>query len=473
MKTKVEHPKSTKVRKKRRDPHAAKTIFKHDRKYRAYRRHGKNFMSPLGIRYSQLHKRATRPAFRSFEKCNTIVRGRMYYSGKIDYIDLLIMRYARGLLNQSNRRIMQIPKLEYLRKKPLGTLLKWPGGKTSDLKHLRTNFTELFPIKIDNYYEPFLGGGAVWLAAEPHHKLHVNDFSADLINFYNCIKSQDATFFSLIEKMGKAWSVLHELAVRMGDQLYAGEQVLEAERAALQELALADDDLYSVISKIVADKLKRITKVEEKKQEKLNPEDRLSNIEGALKAGYYTYVRSLFNHHKPMDALRAATFYFLRDYCFSSMFRFSSKGDFNVPYGGISYNGRSPAARVEYWKSEALRQHLQQTEFHQGDFEEFLDEVKPTKDDFMFIDPPYDSEFSTYDKKEFGLPDQKRLADWLIKSQVQFIAVMKNTQQIHDLYKDREKDGIRCVVFDKNYTVSFKNRNEQKVEHLVVYRINH
>jgi len=368
---------------------------------------------------------------------------------------------------------MQVKKFEYLRQKHLGTLLKWPGGKTSDLKHLRTNFSELFPKKIENYYEPFLGGGAVWLAVEPHHKMFVNDFSADLTNFYGLIKAQDETFFATIGKMGKAWDVLHDIAQRLGRKLYSGElDALEQEKASIRTLTLSEDDLYELILKILVGKLARIEKVEEKKQAKLNPEDQLSNIEGALKAGYYTYVRSLFNSHAEMDALRAATFYFLRDYCFSSMFRFSSKGDFNVPYGGISYNGRSPSVRTGYWQSEELAQHLQNTEFDNLDFEEFLEKRKPKKGDFLFVDPPYDSEFSTYDKKEFGLEDQRRLAHYLIhKCQAQFMAVMKNTEQIYDLYKGHEDKNVRCVIFDKNYTVSFKNRNDQKVEHLVVYRV--
>lgn len=457
----------------KRDAHAAKTIRKHDKKYRAYIKHDTDSMSPLGLLYSEIHQRAIRRIFRSFEKSNKIVRGQWYRDGKLDHVDSLIIRYARDLLNQKNRSIMQIQKLEYLRKKPLGTLLKWPGGKTSDLKHLRTNFAELFPKKINNYYEPFLGGGAVWLAVEPHHRMFVNDFSADLINFYGFIKSQDPTFFSMIEKMGQAWTTLHDIAQRIGWKLYAGElETLEQEKATIQGLALSDDDLYALILKTLASKRGRIEKVEAKKNAKLNSEDQLSNIEGALKAGYYTYVRGLLNKRSKKDALRAATFYFLRDYCFSSMFRFSSKGDFNVPYGGISYNGRSPSVRVEYWQSEELAKHLQQTEFDNLDFEEFLEKRKPTRDDFLFVDPPYDSEFSTYDKKEFGLEDQKRLANYLIhKCQSQFMAVMKNTEQIYGLYKGQEAAGVRCVTFDKSYTVSFKNRNEQDVEHLVVYRV--
>ncbi|MCJ0588760.1 DNA adenine methylase, partial [Enterococcus cecorum] len=39
----------------------------------------------------------------------------------------------------------------------LKPLFKYPGGKSSEYKHLR----ELFP-KFNTYVEPFLGGGAVY-----------------------------------------------------------------------------------------------------------------------------------------------------------------------------------------------------------------------------------------------------------------------------------------------------------------------
>ena len=43
------------------------------------------------------------------------------------------------------------------------------------------------------------------------------------------------------------------------------------------------------------------------------------------------------------------------------------------------------------------------------DFYEFMNTYKPKKNDFVFLDPPYDSEFSTYAKNEFDKDDQARL----------------------------------------------------------------
>lgn len=65
----------------------------------------------------------------------------------------------------------------------LQPVLKWAGGK----RQLLSQMKKFFPLNIDNYYEPFLGGGAVLFHLQPKNAV-VNDFNEDLINCYICIK---------------------------------------------------------------------------------------------------------------------------------------------------------------------------------------------------------------------------------------------------------------------------------------------
>lgn len=44
------------------------------------------------------------------------------------------------------------------------------------------------PQRFESFYEPFLGGGAVWLSISGEHKMFVNDFSDDLVNLYKSIR---------------------------------------------------------------------------------------------------------------------------------------------------------------------------------------------------------------------------------------------------------------------------------------------
>ena len=43
--------------------------------------------------------------------------------------------------------------------------------------------------------------------------------------------------------------------------------------------------------------------------------------------------------------------------------------------------------------------------------------------------------------------------------------IIKNTDFIYELYN---KDGINIQTFNKEYLVSFMNRNEKKVTHLLI-----
>jgi DNA adenine methylase len=109
---------------------------------------------------------------------------------------------------------------------------------------------------------------------------------------------------------------------------------------------------------------------------------------------------------------------------------------------------------------------LNDTTIENLDFEEFLGKYKPVKNDFIFLDPPYDTEFSTYTKNKFDQNDQKRLADFLInKCHAHWMLIIKNTSLIKKLYFSQ---GLSIQSFNKTYLVSFMNRNNKEAEHLLI-----
>lgn len=62
---------------------------------------------------------------------------------------------------------------------PCQPILKWPGGKRALLPYL----LPMIPDTINTYYEPFVGGGAVFFACQPESAL-LSDQSEELINCY-------------------------------------------------------------------------------------------------------------------------------------------------------------------------------------------------------------------------------------------------------------------------------------------------
>ena len=74
--------------------------------------------------------------------------------------------------------VSQIPKQTYPR-----PFLKWSGGKT----RLISQYKDYFPQHYQTYYEPFLGGGAVFFYLQPS-KAVLTDINADLILTYRCVR---------------------------------------------------------------------------------------------------------------------------------------------------------------------------------------------------------------------------------------------------------------------------------------------
>ncbi len=62
--------------------------------------------------------------------------------------------------------------------------LKWAGGKRQLVPEIKENH---LPATFNTYYEPFLGGGALFLDLQPQHAL-INDSNSELINCYQIIR---------------------------------------------------------------------------------------------------------------------------------------------------------------------------------------------------------------------------------------------------------------------------------------------
>lgn len=215
-------------------------------------------------------------------------------------------------------------------------------------------------------------------------------------------------------------------------------------------------------------KILRMKKIEIPKQ-RMPDSDIFDNIETAFMSALYMYYRELYNDNAlalQMPSLATAIFVFIRNYSYSGMFRYNKDGEFNVPYGGIAYNHKSLRKKLNYYRSEKLLEHFSRTTVCNLDFEDFFEQHKPGAEDFVFLDPPYDSDFSTYAKNEFSRKDQERLANYLIHNcKAKWMMVIKNTDFIYSLYS---KDNLNIKTFDKTYLVSFMNRNDKRAEHLII-----
>lgn len=374
------------------------------------------------------------------------------------------------------------------KEKKLSPILKRAWWKEQELKYI---FPAL-PKKITNFYEPFVWWWAVYFSLNVE-KYFINDKSEELIWLYKIINSQEKkAFFWVLDEVIHNWNILTNIVKNHSDffiKLYK-----DFTNDKISEKELKEDKIYEFIlkytdefnwmfetrfnhnienfikelNKNLFNKMKRMRKIENEKW-KLPNKDILDNIETAFKSAFYMHFRYLYNNkrkYKLSNAFIIAIFLFIRNYAYSWMFRYNKKWEFNVPYWWIWYNNKNFKKKIEYLKSKELSKHLDKTIIENKDFEDFFIDNKPKKNDFIFLDPPYDSEFSTYDKNVFNRDDQKRLANYLIKKcKANWMMIIKNTDFIFDLYNDK---GLNIQTFDKKYLVSFMNRNDKDVKHLLI-----
>lgn len=366
----------------------------------------------------------------------------------------------------------------------LSPVIKWAGGKEQELKYILPNVPDNFV----RFIEPFVGGGAVYFSMKNKDML-INDKSAELTSLYNNIKYKNKSFVSNLQSLQVAWVGLEKVLdnnIEFFNVVYSKYKLNKIDKDKLNtniehfindnktefksllntNLLVHYDIFEKELLRNISAKLIRMKDLEDKKGN-LPAKDIYDNFECGLKGSFYMFIRTLYNKYDNSEY-----FYFIREYCYSSMFRYNSNGEFNVPYGGISYNRKNFQRKIDYIKSKELQTHFVNTDIYNLDFEEFLDKIKLTKNDFIFLDPPYDTDFSSYVNNTFDKQDQERLADYLInKCPAKFMLVIKNTDFILNLY---DKKGLYITSFDKTYMVSFKGRNNRDCEHLLItnYPIN-
>lgn len=369
------------------------------------------------------------------------------------------------------------------------TLIKWPGGKTREFPYIK----DLIP-PFERYIEPFFGGGGIFFQLKPK-KAIINDICEELTNFYSLLKDENERknfkkgLYEYVinwEKIPKYIGIFENKIEDLYEKYKKDEIDKQELTKAINDILIKEEDCFNglflkkfcldeqnLLKQIISNLISKIhrTREIERQRGKLPKGDLHKNIETAFRSGFYMHFRDVmnFNGNKYKISLpkKIANYYFIREFCYGSMFRFNANGYFNIPYGGIGYNKKDFRNKVDYIFSDEVKNLFKNAVIKNQDFEKIFNDYKFSKKDFIFLDPPYDTDFSDYEKKSFDKKDQERLAECLYKTKANFILIIKKTPFIYNLYKN--KKGIKIDKFAKTYLYNVKGRNDREVEHLIVY----
>lgn len=152
---------------------------------------------------------------------------------------IIISLHLEGIVMSLDTNV----KLKYYNLQPF---TKWTGGKRQLLGELRSYMPETY----GRYFEPFVGGGALFFDLAPE-KAVINDFNEELINAYRQIKNNPAELINLLIKHKENNSKEYYLELRSVDRDGRISRMTGVERAAriLYMLRVDFNGLYRVNSK--------------------------------------------------------------------------------------------------------------------------------------------------------------------------------------------------------------------------------
>ncbi len=171
----------------------------------------------------------------------------------------------------------------------------------------------------------------------------------------------------------------------------------------------------------------------------------------------YYNIRDVMAVNSSLDS--AKRFYYQRKTCFRGMLRYNKNGKFNIPFGRYKTIHFDELLNKDY---ETL---LKNTEIVNKDFT-YIFENYNDENNFMFLDPPYDSEFTDYGYCQFGKEEQQRLAALFKTTKIKCLMVIGKTEFIETLYA-----GYIVAEYDKKYKFKlYDNRvgDEINTKHLII-----
>jgi DNA adenine methylase len=336
---------------------------------------------------------------------------------------------------------------------------KWSGGKRKEISFIEKHIPEH-----KTYYEPFVGGGALWLHLAPTSAI-INDSYPDLINFYKVLRSDPKKLIHTINDLSKSYK--DEVSNLQVDE--GLECIIEEKNYLIahlkKEIQNASDNLHDELKSVGAriesskpfttKKMKKLILEYELLNEELDPrKQNLKDLKEGLNQEFQKIADKYYYHYRNTDFKdafnQAVRFYILRQLSFSGMLRFSSDGKYNIPFGWYkSFKG------IEQDPAEFKRV-LENAEILCTDWASAVRSA--SKEDFVFLDPPYTRVFNKYHPNgAFGEPEHERLAEWFKKKTTNALIIINKDEFTTNLYK-----GYIVDEHDHRYAVQYRDRMTTK-----------
>lgn len=289
--------------------------------------------------------------------------------------------------------------------------LKWAGGKRQLLETYEKYYPkELKEGKIENYYEPFVGAGAVFFNIAQKYKIKnifLYDINEDLINVYKVIKKYCDT-------------LSYELSYNEKKYLSSSEEEREFTYYEIRKAFNKDIDRSNFLTPNVR---------------------------------------------------RAGQFTFLNKTCFNGLYRVNRKGEFNVPWG--KYKDPNICDESNLKLVFKLLQGINVKSSNFINMFEDIEDIDRSKKSFIYFDPPYrplnkTSNFTSYSESDFTENDQIILSKLYFKLDEAGHKVMLSNSDSGDGFIQEHYKNFNIHSVKASRRINSKGKKRGSIKEVVI-----
>ena len=283
-------------------------------------------------------------------------------------------------------------------------LVRWPGGLEDKLELLVQHIPESF----ENYYDPFLGSGALYFEVEAR-QYYVNDSCNELMDIYRAAKKGRKGLWHTLDSACSAWKKIEAHILCVQDELI--QMAFEWKIGwfkSYTDFALAVKEVmgriwYSTLFTFtIPDPADFAIEMRHKVIEALlvvadngmDKDEAVASLLTAMKEAIFNFMVEVYNRPAVDGTVKSGALMFISHYSRQLCLYYDDTEEMRPDYIGADADKVYVSDLMEQKDSEAFVAKMERTHFWNMPARAFLQKNKISYDDFLFLNPQSDDDLS-------------------------------------------------------------------------------
>ncbi len=328
--------------------------------------------------------------------------------------------------------------------------LPWATNQIIDTHILSQKLPEF-----NRYIEPFFGGGQFFHSFNTPKTALLNDKNHYIIDFYRLLQSESSGLKTELFNILDHWKLIDNFFEVIKKDLAFVESDLKARLISYEDVPYLLRTIFSL--NLTLEEFEVIYTSKTTPNADLLIDNLISACMSYLKSssrhfqhfdfnakilqnGYYYYLRELFNgwtsNSKIPSGKKLAVWYFINMLGYSARVTYSLSENHHLPISSNAPSYQEIASEINRIFIPDYINKFSKARFFSLDFAEFLRKTDLNEDDFIFVDPPFNSKWIHYEDSVLSREQQRELAAILSSTKTKWMLVMK-ASDFHPEFFDR------------------------------------